>query len=79
MLKFQNKELGREAVANNLGVSLFTEREASANQRIQLVDIKGKSLKTAVYIVCLEEKPGSRLISSFFETALEADNPPTNQ
>lgn len=69
IMKLENKELGREAVANNLGVSLFTERETNSDRRIQLIDIEGKSLKAAVYMACLKEKIESRIIASFFETA----------
>ena len=67
VLRFESKEIGREAVANNLGVSFFTEQEALWDTRIHRIDIEDKKLKEATYMICHSEARHSRLISSFID------------
>lgn len=75
VLTFQNKEIGREAVANDLGITLFTETDIRWDQRIHAIDIKDGCLKEATYITCLAGEQRSRLISSFFEIATQPSGP----
>ncbi|WP_373085118.1 LysR substrate-binding domain-containing protein [Sneathiella sp.] len=69
IMRLESKEIRREAVAHNLGVSLFTEQEAVADSRIHLLDIEDANLKESIYLTCLKEVQHSRLISSFFTVA----------
>ncbi|WP_339631799.1 LysR substrate-binding domain-containing protein [uncultured Sneathiella sp.] len=71
ILSLQNKEIGREAVANDLGIAFFTEKDIHWDKRIHAIDIRDKRLKEATYITCLAEERSSHLISSFVETATQ--------
>ncbi|MCF8466130.1 MAG: LysR family transcriptional regulator [Sneathiella sp.] len=66
-LRFESREISREAVANNLGVSYFTEQETLWDRRIHRVDIEDKKLKEATYLICHSEVRHSRLITSFID------------
>ncbi|TNE39139.1 MAG: hypothetical protein EP348_03895, partial [Alphaproteobacteria bacterium] len=69
ILQLGNKELAREAVAYNLGVSFLTEAEARDDPRICLLELDGVELMEESYLVCLAELRESRLISAFFDCA----------
>ena len=49
ILSLQNKEIGREAVANDLGIAFFTEKDIHWDKRIHAIDIRDKRLKEATY------------------------------
>mgnify|MGYP003665169822 FL=1 len=68
-LNMKNKEIGREAVANNLGIAFFTETDIRWDKRIHTIEIKDERLKEDTYITCLAEERNSRLISSFLAAA----------
>jgi LysR family transcriptional regulator, low CO2-responsive transcriptional regulator len=65
----ENREIVREAVANNLGVTYFTEREVSGDTRIRLLELEDKKLRMELFAVCLEERRDTQLISKFLEVA----------
>ncbi len=68
----ENREIGREAVANNLGAAFFSEREVSGDSRIHLIEIEGKKLISENYIAFLKENKGLRIISSFYGLAMQS-------
>lgn len=65
----ENREIVREAVANNLGVTYLTEREASGDTRIRLLELKDKKLRMEIFAICLAERRDTQLISRFLEVA----------
>ena len=69
VLRFESQEIGREAVANNLGVGFFTEQETLWDKRIHQIEIEDKKLKEATYATCLAETRQSHLIASFLEVS----------
>ena len=73
-LTFQSKEIGREAVANDLGIAFFTESDIRWDERIHGIEIEDERLKEATYIICLKEERQSRLIASFLESITENSN-----
>ncbi|MBO0334232.1 LysR family transcriptional regulator [Sneathiella sp. CAU 1612] len=67
ILTLQSREIGREAVANNLGVAFFTDLEIRWDGRIHGIEIEDTPLTEATYLLCLKEDQQSSLISSFVE------------
>lgn len=74
ILTLQSKEIGREAVANDLGIAFFTETDIRWDERIHGIEIEDTCLKEATYITCLEEERQSRLIASFFDSTIGIGN-----
>lgn len=68
----ENKEIGREAVANNLGAAFLTEMEVSGDNRIHLIDIEGREMVSETYITFLKENESLRIISSFYGLAKQS-------
>ncbi|MCR9215149.1 MAG: LysR substrate-binding domain-containing protein [Proteobacteria bacterium] len=62
----ESKEVGREAVANNMGVAFLSEKEVSGDSRIHLIEIEGKKLTSKNYVTFLNDNKGLRVISSFY-------------
>lgn len=67
-LTLQSREIGREAVANDLGIGFFTDMDIRWDDRINGIEIEDSPLTEATYIVGHEEEQQSSLISSFLET-----------
>nr|WP_246157307.1 LysR substrate-binding domain-containing protein [Sneathiella litorea] len=74
ILTLQNKEIGREAVANNLGISVLSEKEILWDERIQGIEIEDTVYSEATYIVCLAEERKSPLVALFFESITKTNN-----
>ncbi|MCC3304543.1 LysR substrate-binding domain-containing protein [Sneathiella sp. HT1-7] len=74
-LMLQSREIGREAVANSLGVAFYTDADIRWDKRIHGIEIEDERFKEATYITCLKEERQSRLIASFFESTISTDNP----
>ncbi len=64
-LCLQNKEIAREAVANDMGFTLFTESEIKWDTRLQGIEVEGGRMHEATYVIGLKGERESRLISSF--------------
>ncbi|MEH6525035.1 MAG: LysR substrate-binding domain-containing protein [Sneathiella sp.] len=65
----ENREISREAVANNMGVSYFTPTEVSGDNRILLLELEEQSLRMEIFGICLAERRDSQIISKFFEVS----------
>lgn len=65
----QNKETGREAVANGLGMTFFTDRDIRWDDRIHAIDVNDGRMKEATYMICLADERESPIIASFFNSA----------
>jgi DNA-binding transcriptional LysR family regulator len=70
-----SREIVREAVANSLGVGLFTEPDIRWDERIIGIRITDQRLSEATYLVCQEEERQSSLIAAFVETVTESSGP----
>ncbi len=73
-LKLHSEEIGREAVANDLGIAFFTETDIRWDDRIHGIEIEDTRLKEVTYVICLEEDRQSRLIASFFDSTIGIGN-----
>jgi len=71
LLIVENREISREAVANNMGISYFTPTEVSGDNRIHLVELEGQKLRMEIFGICLAERRDSQLISKFFEISAD--------
>tara|TARA_R100000005_G_scaffold53523_1_gene26236 strand:+ start:3130 stop:4002 length:873 start_codon:yes stop_codon:yes gene_type:complete len=73
IIPLQSKEIGREAVANDLGITFLTETEIQWDSRIHSIEIEDESLKETTYVLGLKGERHTRLVSSFLE--LTGHNP----
>lgn len=72
VMEIGSREALREAVARGLGIGSVSEAEFIPDSRFRVVRIEGDPVRTDTYLYCLEERRESRLLSSFFEAALQA-------
>ncbi|MDE3738758.1 MULTISPECIES: LysR substrate-binding domain-containing protein [Pseudomonas] len=71
-MEIGSREALREAVMRGIGLGAVSEAEFIPDPRIQPIRIDGDPVHTETYLYCLAERRGSRLISSFFDAALES-------
>ncbi|MNR47191.1 LysR substrate binding domain protein [compost metagenome] len=71
-MEIGSREALREAVMRGIGLGAVSEAEFIPDPRIQPIRIDGNPVHTETYLYCLAERRGSRLISSFFDAALES-------
>lgn len=71
LLIVENREISREAVANNMGISYLTPTEVLGDNRIHLLELEGQKLRMEIFGICLAERRDSQLISKFFEVSTD--------
>ncbi|WP_454691523.1 LysR substrate-binding domain-containing protein [Achromobacter aloeverae] len=71
-MEIGSREALREAVARGLGVGTVSQSEYVPDPRLRPLRIEGNLVSTHIQVCCLRERRDSRLISSFFEAALQA-------
>lgn len=72
VMEIGSREALREAVARGLGVGTVSEAEFIPDPRFRAIRIEGDPVRTDTYLYCLAERRESRLLSSFFNEALNA-------
>jgi aminoethylphosphonate catabolism LysR family transcriptional regulator len=72
MIEFASREGVVNAVAEGIGIATIFDEGILPGDRVTKLKIMGVAIQSRVEIVCLAERRKNRLISSFFETAEEA-------
>ncbi|MCY1279784.1 HTH-type transcriptional activator CmpR [compost metagenome] len=70
-MEIGSREALREAVVRGIGLGAVSEAEFIPDPHIQSIRIAGDPVHTETYLYCLAERRNSRLISSFFDAALD--------
>ncbi|MND24567.1 HTH-type transcriptional activator CmpR [compost metagenome] len=70
-MEIGSREALREAVVRGIGLGAVSEAEFIPDPHIQPIRIAGDPVHTETYLYCLAERRNSRLISSFFDAALD--------
>ena len=69
VIEISTREGVREAVAAGLGVGVVFASEFSADARVGAVSLRGTSLDSTEYLICLADRRTLPLVNAFFELA----------
>ena len=71
VMEVEGRESIREAVATGNGIGFVSKPEFGFDSRLQMLELKNCELPMHEYMVCLENRSNMRVVSAFWEMAVE--------